>query len=369
MSETWQLIDSWALKSFIVIILIEIYTLFILSFLWSFYFIRELYNGRNRLRYFIGLKGSIPDFKWSIQVKNCQIKQIRNTFLLAISILEYTLILIVSLMISFATFQQKRELFNFGMMANLHYLENTDGFLKNDFKTKSSFALFLVMFMLIYILIRILTEFLCSCYTFYPEPAHNKSKLSRSLYILVILFMIGIIPHLELVSFACCILCMAYEFVRFVNATKQLRRYLYQRYFDSAVFENQSRAIVRYYKGMYQHFTIGSYLLISSLFLHLVSFCIFIFHPTLMCVLRKPFTFPTIILSEGKFSGGESRLPNEYTQAIDLYDAIVSLVEVVVFALGWTLLIIPYLLITIKGVSSNVFDIWRRQKPITVHRN
>ena len=357
--------------------MIEGFSLFLLSFFWSFYFFREIFNGRKKLKYYLSLKESIPDFKWSIQMKNCQIQQIRDRFLLIICVLECTIILVISLIISLNTilYDGTNMSFDFGFHHEviLQYIKYLKLLITSENYLIFGFSVVLTVLLSIYMFSRILTEYMCSCYSFYSVQAHNKTKILRSLYILTVLFIVGLIPHLQIIYYVSYIACMTFEFLKIVKATKRLRRFLYQRYFDSYTFENQNKSIVKYYKGAYRHFTIASYLLLSSLFLHILSLSIFLIHPILMCVLYYPFNFPTIILSGGKYTpvynDSPIKISVEYSEIIYFYDTIVNLIELIILVLGWAILIIPYTVITINGVSSKVLAIWRKQKPITINRN
>ena len=352
----------------ILILAFELTTLLILSFLWSFYFLRKIYNEKRELKYIYSLRGSISEFKWSIKLKNRQIQQIRDRFLLIICMSECTLVLLPLFTFTISPAKQNGATVDFSnWMPQYHLVDLIQEFFTTDISFKIRLALILIVLLSIYMLSRILTEFLCSCYSFYPVQAHNKTKILQSLYILAIILIIGIIPHLELLYLCIYIVCMAYEFLRFAKATKQLRQYLYQRYFDSLTFENHTKSIVNYYKRVYQHFTIGSYLLTASLFLHFLSLTILIFHSILMCILDNPATFPTIIISEGRFTRENSALPDGFRRVLYFYDSIVCLIEPIIFNLGWAFLIIPYLLITIKGISSKVLSIRRGHQPIAIN--
>ena len=69
--------------------------LFILSFAWSIYMLSRLVKERQYLKYIKGLKNSMHDHIWSTKVKNSNTKIVKNSFLLAISSIEWISILIM----------------------------------------------------------------------------------------------------------------------------------------------------------------------------------------------------------------------------------------------------------------------------------
>ena len=67
----------------------------ILSFAWSIYMLSRLVKERQYLKYIKGLKNSMHNHIWSTKVKNSNTKIVKNSFLLAISSLEWISILIM----------------------------------------------------------------------------------------------------------------------------------------------------------------------------------------------------------------------------------------------------------------------------------
>ena len=69
--------------------------LFILSFAWSIYVLNRLVKERQYLKYIKGLKNSMHDHIWSTKVKNSNTNIVKNSFLLAISSIEWIGMLIM----------------------------------------------------------------------------------------------------------------------------------------------------------------------------------------------------------------------------------------------------------------------------------
>ena len=343
------------IKGSLLIVVIELNLLFLLSFLWTFYLILSLKNISKTISYYISIRGQLSHFKWTVLIKNCRLQTVRNRFLLAICISEcgFIIALYFALVDSLFELHSPRS-FSFGDWQPMLRSHNLfQGYDSLEFQIRMFLCLFFVMFLGVYCLSRILIESLSNCYSHYPIQYNIKRKLLQLTFILSIVYILGLVPLLTIPFFISFISVMIIEFVKFSVSSKQLRENLYTRYFDAYFFENQSKSVILYYKRAYMHFKIASTFLGASFFFHLLSCSILMFHSLVMLILTNPYSFLDIILSGGKDRGNDI-LPFSYHQAITCYDTFVSMFEPVFMALGWMLLIAPYLLVSIGLLLSKL---------------
>ena len=151
--------------------------LFILSFAWSIYMLSRLVKERQYLKYIKGLKHSMHDHIWSTRVNNSYRKIVKNSFLLAISSIEWIGMLI---MISATIFGHMDYIFKpsdgiraFAMDAT-HTLYSTSK-LSAQSRIFSTYSI-IIFELLPLILIRILTQYLCQQYSFYSNTSFSLKR-------------------------------------------------------------------------------------------------------------------------------------------------------------------------------------------------
>ena len=323
--------------------------LFILSFAWSIYMLSRLVKERQYLKYIRGLKNSMHNHIWSTKVKNSYRKIVKNSFLLAISSIEWIGMLI---MISYTIFDYMDQILKPSdtirplALDATHTLYTTS---KASVQNRIFSTYSVIIFELLpLILIRILTQYLCQQYAFYSNTSFSlKRKFKPPIAILIFLFLLGLIRQLIIFQWITFCLFFAYEFLYFTQATKCLRNLLYKRYFDAKTHEYQAKSIVRYYRQAYLEFKICSCILVASLFFQLLSFIFFIMFSLFGVFLASPNGNIQLLFMNLDTLGPHSFLQHHHQQ-LKIFGYTCSSIEMFCFCLAYGLLVLPYGLVSLK---------------------
>ena len=325
----------------------------ILSFAWSIYMLSRLVKERQYLKYIKGLKNSMHNHIWSTKVKNSNTKIVKNSFLLAISSLEWISILI---MISTTIFDNMdhilkprdrniEEIRPFALDA-IHALYNSA---KSSVQSRIFTTDFFIIFALLpLILIRILTQYLRQQYAFYSNKSFSlKRKFRPPIAMLIFLFLLGLIRQLIIFQWITFCLFFAYEFFYFTKATKCLCNLLYKRYFDAKTHEYQAKSIVRYYRQAYLEFKICSCILVASLFFQLLSLIFLIIFSLFGIFLASPNDEIQLLFMNVDTLAPYSFLQH-YQQQLKIFESACSSIELISLSLAYGLLVLPYGLMSLK---------------------
>ena len=323
--------------------------LFIQSFAWSIYMLNRLVKERHYLKYIKGLKNSMHNHIWSTKVKNSNTKIVKNSFLLAISNIEWIGMLIIITSTIFDNMDHILKPSDTIRPLELDATHTIDRIFKASVQSRISSTYSIIIFELLpLILIRILTQYLCQQYAFYSNTSFSlKRKFKPPIAMLIFLFLLGLISQLIIFQWITFCLFFAYEFLYFTKATKCLRNLLYKRYFDARTHEYQAKSIVRYYRQAYLEFNICSFILVASLFFQLLSFIFFIMFSLFGVFLASPNGNIQLLFMNVDTLRPYSFLQH-YHQQLELFGYACSSIEMFCFCLAYGLLVLPYGLVSLR---------------------
>ena len=324
---------------------IEILCLFILSIFWSIYLIIQIIKDNKKKK--IELKTQKPEYMLENHMKNFSSNRTKKILLIAICMSECALVLSIYLY----------QIGKFDMIGNAHpyqspqssfihlnefhvYARYTNSLshgvirVSNVISTSSIYATFLF--------VRILTQFLIHQYSYYKSSLKLKRKLIFAISLLVTLSILGLIRPLILLQYALTVLVIIYEFIFIAILTKRLLRLLKQRLNDARLHENQSYRVVLYYRIAYADYKYSSTALLLALFFQVIAFSINFLHPIVM----------TLVVYPSMEFNGVFTIPRTSMYVIPQfaqeYDMIISSLEAIFLTTGYSLLIAPYLLVSLR---------------------
>ena len=198
----------------------------------------------------------------------------KNCILLALCSCELTFAFSGTVLTLFGTYISDPEL--------LKYSRKSWGFPGLDHLYANEHLSFKVMnstlltsFMSMIILIRILTQYMYTCYSYFKQAMQLNYLIAYLCLTSGIIFILGIIN-----SYSIFVQSMLYpiilivEFVLYVIYTIKLVHCLFNRYFDSRHHEYQSYWVINYYKRAHISFKLCSISLTIGLFCHCVTLSI-----------------------------------------------------------------------------------------------
>ena len=207
-------------------------------------------------------------------------------------------------------------------------------------------------FLSLLILVRILTQYMVSCYSFFKTNYSLSYHLIRSVIILILLTLMGLFQFTVcLFRFIYCIYTI-YEFVLFLRVSRKLRVILYKRYFDAKVHENQSIHVVGYFRTAQKEYKISSSLLSLALFGHVAAVCMVSLHQLIVVILNHPTNIAYILIGDD-LTVNYDMLP----LSLIVYDRFMSSLIEISFTFGMFMLVSPYIF-----VSMNYFVFYTKRR-------
>ena len=192
--------------------------------------------------------------------------------------------------------------------------------------------------------VRILTQHLVHQYNYYRSDLKLRSKLCVSISLIVFFSILGLIRVLMLFHYILVLIVMSYEYSLIVHETKSLLHLLKQRLKDATSHDNQGIQVIRYYKIAYTDYKQGSAVLLVAFLLQVIGLSINLIHPV----------FLSIILHwdmgmESIFAIPMSMSHHFPTYAL-AYNLVISFLVELVMSGGFSLLTIPYLIVSLRCV-------------------
>lgn len=345
------------------IVFISVLGLSVLSFIWSVHLVLSVIKERKNQKYLKESKNSIQREVWNVKIKNSERKIIKYAFLIAICIFEWITMLTFCFTLAVGYSRGVVSSKNFEIPSP-DFRENLIATMQCSFSGKLLISFILVLFSLILILLRILTQYLCQEYCYFPSSFKLAAELKRVLFLLLVIFVLGLFRSTIILQWTLYCIVMLYEFVCFFKATKLLINLLYKRYFDAKNHENQTNSVVTYYARVYLEFKIGSCFVVTSFFFQVVSWVSFIIYSFLWFFLTTDNWLQVILMNKRRLNYID--LPLQYYQQIDSFREIYRSLELVSLALGWSLLVIPYFIVSLTVLyrrNRNSFNKHEYQNP------
>ena len=322
------------------IISIDIYILNI-SLVWAIYFIYEIVMEKKYLKRLNGEQKIYQYEEWLNSQKNSLRKLVKIKFLLAISFLEWLFVFILT---TISSINIARDLFSVTdihipqiRIYNLVYLQ-----LSATFLTKIIISFAIVWCLFILCLLRILTEYLLHQYESSSTTWEFSPIFIRLAIRLAFIFILGLPRTSIILQWIAAAFSFFFEVYAYTRATKRLCICLRNRYLDAKYREYQPKYVIQYYKRASRDFKFGSYIIRSSLFLHLLGFTIFVACSIISFIQTYPHDWIKII-----FHAHEGITPiNE--AYVEIFGTGYIMITLVLETMGWTVMVIPYLLVSAR---------------------
>ena len=194
-------------------------------------------------------------------------------------------------------------------------------------------------------IISLVTVCLIECYAYYPSKYKHPVRYGfiRLGVKLSVVMLFSCITQLVLLQRVIVAPLLVYEYIRLARLSRRLHLLLYQRYFDARFHEYQNARIYLYYKQVYVEFSIGSALVLTSLFFHIFTTIIMSLYPIVLTILTTPKWFNRVY---------SIPVTEEYFVAFNNWD-LSSFSQVMVIlvnssvGIGTFIITFPYLLVTL----------------------
>ena len=337
---------------------LNIVIILLLSILWSVYLYSEFLKVSLKYKNTLKSRYLMSEHRWLHKLKNYYSMKVRNIFLIAICFCEC--ILFSSIVISeilYYAWRMDRDNIPLAINASL-YFKNNPFRIDFEFYDSTSYlplrvfiTLFTTSFYALLFLIRNLTQYLVNQYTFYTKMSYFKLNLTMSLVIIITLFICGVVREVILIHFICIMLVVIYEFICICVATKELRTLLKQRLNDAIIHENQGTDIICYYRRANNDYRICSHLLVIAIFLQTIAFSIYCTHPIIVTLFSFPNNWLETILYLPRQDIRDSFHSQHFAVA---YNLIISTFEEIILTTGFTLQVLPYLLVTFTRLIRHI---------------
>ena len=197
----------------------------------------------------------------------------KNSILLAICISEWILVF-SALIISFFGIHVANPKVEF-YLNSLGYPPFDHSEANKHLIFRLSNSIFLTSFMSMLILIRIITQYMHSCYSYFKHPIRLKYMIIYFYFIIAVIFLFGIYDSWTIIVQSILFpIMLIIEYVLYIIYAIKLNRCLYDRYFDSKLHEYQSKGVISYYRKAYIGYKVCSISLAIAFLCYIVVFSI-----------------------------------------------------------------------------------------------
>lgn len=282
------------------ILYVLMFSLCVLSFLWFVYLIFLVSKEKNYQKYLKDLKNSTQRDVWKVNMMNSQRKIVKNAFLIGICTVEwiFTLSLVPLVIIGYS-----KSVLNSGNwdVQSLSFRDCLYNTMEDTFSTKLLVSFSIILFLFLLILLKLLTQYLCQEYNYFPNKSFKLStSFKRICLLLLSISILGLFRYTIIIQWTLYCIVFSYEFVCYFKATRLLTNLLYKRYFDAKTHENQPNSVVRYYAWTYLEFKIGSCIIVTSYFFHVIGFISLTVFSFIWFILSSPNNWVQIIFNYEK---------------------------------------------------------------------
>ena len=196
-------------------------------------------------------------------------------------------------------------------------------------------------------LVRILTEFMCSVYDYFKINPYVFPKLLFSFVTVSVIILVGLFRQLMIFGQLAFCVALFYQLILFFIAMRRLKKLLFKRLFDSRTHESGNPYQISFFKNCYFEFKIASLIILVALFFYILSFSLMFIHPIIMMISHRPDKWLNVVLYDQ-----EPKIT--YTSTENIYSCLISAIIQSFLTLGSTLQVLPYLLISLRLLCSNI---------------
>ena len=335
---------------------------FILSLSWLIYFIFRTIKEKKYINYLNKSQHLSPRDVWVIKFKNSQRKLVKNSFLIAINITEC--LIVFSFTLRGALTEYKSLHFS---VPQSYFLNHLWGLIQGNFSFKFVTSCAIITLILLVTLIRILSQYLCKQYSYFSDKTFKLSVIfKRIIVVLLLTFLLGLFRQTILFQWIISYIIISKEFFCLTKAIKCLCDLLYKRYFDAKTHEYQPKYIIRYYKWAYWEFKIGSHIMWISMFVHFIGMNIFVYFSFICFILLHPTNWIQVLLQNAEISGFNT-LSHRTEELIDILRKVSTLTGLFLFTIGLWLILIPYLMVSLKVLLTAIQRFLKRSNDYANH--
>ena len=337
---------------------------FFLSFIWSAYIIIQLIRDHQyvkKLKKCKILRSAAEFHKQKICLKSLKNMRIKWLLFLAICLSELGLCFMLA-MYSAAIYRMFDKYFHddFFKRAHKNFLAHFDTGLWVMYALKSFgvriFGLLVAFSIYTNItLVRILTEFMCSVYDYFTINPYVFPKLLFSFATVSVIILVGLFRQLMIFGQLAFCVALFHQLILFFIAMRRLKKLLFKRLFDSRTHESGNPSQIRFFKKRYFDFKIASPIILVALFFYILSFSLMFIHPIIMMISHRPDKWLNVVLY-----GQEWKIT--YTGPENTYSCLISAIIQSFLTLGSTLQMLPYLLISLRLLCSNIKNKFKNQQ-------
>ena len=355
-----------------------------LSFSWAIYLIHKILKDYKIEKIQSKLRNDYTEHYLN-DMKNLKSNRIKNILLLAICVSEVVMnaILVLDKADSFVAEEESYPLYGW-----LTHFISSGSIISFDldidtFTPNNIFAAFTFSQCVLTFLIRILTQYMVYQYSYYKPYLNTKLQLYITISCYVTLILTVVAFELHHIFLICCLFLMNYEFIRCAIAGRKLSLLLRQRLYDAIRHENQSDSVILYYKIAHKEYRMCFSILLVATFLQnlalsiLIIFQCFIFGD----ILKNEINENNIVYEyeynyEYSHNNSFPSYPSAASYSLGIYMSnYMSMylwlipMTTVVFGLGSSLQILPYLIVSFRRIFRYIRNRRMRNKEFDSYRS
>ena len=194
----------------------------------------------------------------------------------------------------------------------------------------------LTSFMSMMILIRITTQYMYTCYSYFKQTIRLKYSIAYLCLTNGIIFILGMFNSYSiLVQSIIYQIILMVEFVLYVRYTIKLVHCLYKRYFDSRHHEFQSHWVINYYKRAHISFKFCSISLTIGLFCHIATLSIVNITPQVYFLVNEYLMYMNLAKQTNKTFLIIYKLSTLPANLFIIFGCVFLIIPYVLFSLGY----------------------------------
>ena len=337
------------------ILYINFLFILLLSSSWSLYLVRRLMKDYRKEKLKSKLRMSMDRNVWENSMNNFKSNRIKNSFLLVVCLSEVgaTISLICRIVYIFdqsiseihsiqeaVTIKESYELAC--EIADYLSLE-----LDHTYRIYNTITVLSVYSTALFL--RILTQYMIYQYSYYKLHLNFKTELIVPLYVILLLFIMGIISQLIMIFYICVVLVIIRELILLFIGNKKLCLLLKQRLNDAILHENQPGYVILYYRLAYREYKYSSRIFLVAFSLQIIGLSLYCIQPLVMAIVLDSTHYVS-------FDREDYFDLQAFYLSLGMYDLIVNSIEVVLLTLGTSLQIILYLIVSLRRLTRNVYN-------------
>ena len=211
-------------------------------------------------------------------------------------------------------------------------------------------ALFTISVYSVVLCVRILTQYMVKQYSYYDVHLNLMLEVIISIFCLLTLFMMSILPQLIILYYICIVFVVIREYLLLYIESKVLRLLLKQRLRDAVHHEHQSWDVVLYYRIANQEYKYCSITLLIAFFIQFSGFALYCIYPILMTLVP----YPNSWCSNNHYNSSNNQTNSQFIDTVQFIDKFVIFSEIILTTLGTSLQIIPFVIVSIRLFFRNI---------------